>query len=298
MLAKRTNNKNLILLLVLLTICWSTFSRSLASPKLLLDEAGLLSEAEGQELSQNLEKASRETGLDLVILTVEDLGEKTASEYADDFFDENNYGQNDSKDGVLFLVSMAERDWAISTSGRAIDLFSDAAIDEIADQVLGDLGAGNYFSAFSSFIELSKDHVLRGGQASDGKGEGGRELLAAKDGAEPEGLERDTDPGRAKLRRMSGPIRLVACVLVGLTLSGLTVWSMTKQLNTVKSKTSADDYIVSNSFNLTGKRDIFLYSHVSVRARPRETSSGSSSGGSSVHRSSSGRTHGGRSGKF
>ena len=287
MSVKRIGSKHLILLLVLLAFCWFHSGKSLARTDLLVDEAGLLSEAEGQELRQDLEEASQETGLDLVVLTVDDLGEKTATEYADDFYDENDYGQNSSKDGILLLLSMAERDWAVSTSGKAIKLFRDADIDEIVDHILGDLGAGNYFSAFSTFVELSRTHAL------------GRDQSAVDEsGYESEDLETDVDPAWAKLESMSGPIRLIACVLAGLTLSGLTVWSMTKQLNTVKSKTSADDYIVSNSFNLTGKRDIFLYSHISSRRKSSETSSGSSSGGSSVHRSSSGRTHGGRSGKF
>ena len=42
-------------------------------------------------------------------------GGKTAEAYADDYYDYNGYGYGENDDGLLLLVSMGEREWAITT---------------------------------------------------------------------------------------------------------------------------------------------------------------------------------------
>ena len=59
---------------------------------------------------------------------------------------------------------------------------------------------------------------------------------------------------------------------------------------------TAAAYVKRGSMNVTQARDLYLYSHVDRQVRQKESSS--SGGGSRTHRSSSGRTHGGRGGKF
>ncbi len=65
-------------------------------------------------------------------------------------------------------------------------------------------------------------------------------------------------------------------------------------MNTKRPQRSAESYLVSDSENLRRQQDLFLYSNVIKTARPQNNSSG----GSSTHRSSSGRSHGGRGGRF
>ena len=70
---------------------------------------------------------------------------------------------------------------------------------------------------------------------------------------------------------------------------------MKSSLKTVKSQRSAVNFIVEGSMKLTENRDTFLYKNVTKRAKPKNNSH---RGGSSTHRSSSGRSHGGSRGKF
>jgi uncharacterized protein len=65
-------------------------------------------------------------------------------------------------------------------------------------------------------------------------------------------------------------------------------------MNTKRPQRSAESYLISGSENLRRQQDLFLYSNVIKTARPQNNSSG----GSSTHRSSSGRSHGGRGGRF
>ena len=62
------------------------------------------------------------------------------------------------------------------------------------------------------------------------------------------------------------------------------------QMKTAVENDYASDYVKKGSKNIRFSRDIFLYSHIDKRAKPKEQSSS--------HVSSSGKTHGGGGGKF
>ena len=119
----------------------------------LTDSAGLLSEEEAQNILTKLDEVSERQKFDIVILTVDSLEGATATEYADDFFDYYGYGYGEGKDGILFLVSMEDRDWALSTHGYGITAFTDAGCDYIAEQFKSSLSDGEYEKAFEIYID-------------------------------------------------------------------------------------------------------------------------------------------------
>ena len=80
---------------------------------LLVDEAGLLTEEESSALLNKLEDISRRYENEVGIVTVNSLEGKTAEAYADDYYDYNGYGYGENDDGLLLLISMGEREWAI-----------------------------------------------------------------------------------------------------------------------------------------------------------------------------------------
>ena len=67
----------------------------------------------------------------------------------------------------------------------------------------------------------------------------------------------------------------------GLVIGLIAVGIMSAKMKTVRSQSHASDYVRPGSMQLTNQRDIFLYSHVSRRAKPKQTSSGGSRGGGS-----------------
>ena len=79
--------------------------------------------------------------------------------YADDYYDYNGYGAGADNDGILLLLSMEDRDWWISTTGYGIDAFTDYGIDVIGDEIVPDLSNGDYYSAFTEFIDLTDDFL-------------------------------------------------------------------------------------------------------------------------------------------
>ena len=119
----------------------------------LTDSAGLLSEEEAQNILTKLDEVSERQKFDIVILTVDSLEGATATEYADDFFDYYGYGYGEGKDGILFLVSMEDRDYAITTYGFGITAFTDAGLQYVVNDFKPALSGGRYGDAFNDFAD-------------------------------------------------------------------------------------------------------------------------------------------------
>ncbi len=122
-----------------------------------VDETDLLTDSEEAALSAKPDEVSLRQNLDVVVMTVSSTGEKTATEYADDYFDYNGYRE----DGILLLISIDDREWAISTSGYGITAFADAGLDYLTDQFADQMSAGEWNDAFHSFAELCDEFIAQ-----------------------------------------------------------------------------------------------------------------------------------------
>lgn len=238
------------------------------------DWAELLSESEEAELSDCLDEISERQKLDVVIVTVDSLEGANVTAYADDFFDYNGYGFGENKDGILFLISMEERDWCISTSGYGITAFTDAGQEYLSEKFLPYLSDGEYAEAFRTFAVWCDDYITQARA----------------------GTPYDVDNVPTELFSPLGA--LIIAVVIGLIVAFIATGIMRLGLRSVFSEPKADSYIKKDSLNLTKNYDLFLYRNVTRTERQRETSTASSSGGSTTHTSSSGNIHGGSKGKF
>lgn len=223
-----------------------------ASSPYIVDEAGLLTAEETAQLEERAAKFYADTGMELVILTVDSLNGKTAMAYADDAFDAA-YGEN----GILLLIAMQEREWHISTAGTGIEAFSEVDLMGMEDGILKYLPDGDYFRAFDRF-QSDAEYYWNNEEVSDFEAS------------------------------------LVIGLPVGLIVALITIFIMRGSMNTKNAQRAAAEYQVDGSFNLRKHQDLFLYSKVTKTEKPKNTSSSSSG----VHTSSSGRSHGGRGGKF
>lgn len=238
---------SLILCLLLIScIAQSAF----AADRYVIDDSGLLSSEERIHLETECLQFNNSTGMEIVCLTVDSLNGKSARVFADDYFDEH-YGN----DGLLLLIALHDRQWYISTAGTACEVFSDAILMKMEDNIVPYLSAGDFSTAFASFIFDASYYATS---------------------ANTSGLS-DT---------------LAIAVPVGAVIAAIVVLIMRSTMNTKVAQRSAINYTVTNSYHLRNNLDLYLYSNISKRARPKENS------GSTTHRSSSGNTHGGRGGKF
>lgn len=227
------------------------------------DKACVLTSEEKSRLTNMLDEMSKELCCDVIIVTENTLNGKNIQIYADDYYDYNGYGYGENADGVLFLMVLQERSFAISTCGTAYEAMGDAEINTIKKEVRQYLSDGEYYNAFVSFAENSKKYISENQYQSNGD--------------------------KINLGKTA-----IISVVMGTVCGFVAVTVMKGKLKSVRQKNQAKDYVLENSFNLTCQRDMYLYKTVNRVARPKENSSSHGRG----HISSSGRTHGGGSGRF
>ena len=144
-----------------------------------VDQMGLLDSSALSALEQRLKSISETYRCDVVAAIVPALGDKTAEEFADDYFDYGGYGygaEPDSNgmtvngDGILLLISMQDRDFAISTSGYGITAFTDYGIlNYIEPSVLPYLKSNRYGEAFNAYADRCEEllQMARDGRPFD-----------------------------------------------------------------------------------------------------------------------------------
>lgn len=254
-----------LILIALLLMALALPVMAAGEPAHLVDDAGLLSAYEEEALEEELSSLSDKWNMDIVVVTADDLGGKSSRAYADDCFDYGGYGY----DGILWLIDMDNRKSTISTCGYGITVFTDAGQDRMQDILAPMLTNEAYAEAIEEFIDLCDDYCRRA------------------DAGEP------YDAGSLPKGSFAFGKSLFIALAVGFVIAFIATAVMKGQLKSVRAKAAASDYLKPGSLQVTEARDLFLYRNVDRRAKPKE-----SSGGSSTHRSSSGRSHGGSSRGF
>lgn len=237
----------------------------------LVDDADILTSEEEWKLEEKLNEISEKYQCDVAVVTTEDTDGRSVVEYADDFYDYNGYGMGEGDDGILLLLDMDDREWAISTYGYGSTAFTDKGQKYISDKFLPYLKEGDYAEAFMVYADLCGDFLE---QAETGE--------AFDSGNMPK-----------------EPISLLwipGSLLIGMIFAFVITGFMRLQMKSVRKQTQAFAYIKPDSLKITKSRDSYLYSQTSRTPKPKDN--GSSGGGSSMHTSSSGRSHGGSSGTF
>lgn len=270
-------------LLLIFSLSISVFATEQELPPV-VDNANLLTSEEITELTEKIQAMRSQLELEIVIVTVYGTGGKNVQEYADDFYDSFGYGYGDDNSGILLLLDMTAREWYMSTCGEAIYIFTDYGLEQLGNEILPWLSSGDYSTAFETWVDSLPYYVdsFRSGAPVDGY-------------APPDEYESHYGEEVVHYNDLSLGNALTISLIVGLVAAIITIFVMRAGMNTARLQSGAVDYLKSGSFRLRQHSDMFLYSRVSRTAKPKNTSSG---GGSSVHRSSGGVSHGGRGGRF
>ena len=225
------------------------------------DEASLLFDYEITVLENKLAEISDQYGVDIVIVTADSLGGKSAADFADDYYDLHGFKIN----GILLLVALTEREWFVSTAGTCINSITDDGITYISDAILPYLSDGDYYEAFRTFAGCCGT------------------LLDYAENGSPYVTEDEL------------PLLtyVLVSVCVGLITALIVTSIMKGKLKTIRPQNTADNYVREGSMVLSQQADLFLYSRVTRVAKPKDN--GSKSG---PRISSSGTSHGGRGGRF
>lgn len=227
--------------------------------KKIYDYADLFSEDEEENLFLQANEYIENYSMDLAIVTINENNKTSSRAYADDFYDYNNFGIGTGHDGILLLIDMDNRIAWISTTGKAISVYTDKRIDTILDDVEIGLKSSNYYKAAESFINTS------------GK--------FASSGVRNTYIDSFSD----------GIMFFLKCAIIPTIITVVIILIGWYSHRNVRKATSASIYMKKDTFKLYNKQNNFVNTYTSRVYSPRS----SGSGGSSTHTSSSGRSHGG-----
>ena len=245
----------------------------------LVDAAGLLTPAQAGDLEARLDAISAEHSSDVVVVAVESFGWRSPEAFADDYFDygpnaedpaepgndsREGYGVGPERSGILLAIAVGSgygagtRDAHVSTTGEAIEVFTDSRLQSMIRKVRPYLSADDWSAAFNEFADQVASIY--------------------------------TKANRFRWEVVAGGG--LAAGLVGGFIP-VTVWR--RQLKSVRPAVGAKPYLQTHALVLTTATERFVGE--STRVIDMSSSSGSG-GGSSTHRGSSGISHGGASFKF
>lgn len=252
----------------------SAFAAGGRTAALVSDNAGVLNASELAALNEKAERISAAYSCDTAVVFVPDIGNyHSIMEFADDLFDSNHFGYGESDDGVMLVVDLTGREYWITTSGYGIDAFTDAGQYYLKDEFTPDLSRGSWAAAANAFLS-GCERYLR--QAASG-------------------TPYDT---QNMPRKNFSPEALAGTSVLGLLLGGLPLRRQKKEMESVREQKNADLY--GADFKLTARNERFLGKNVSRVPIPKSspTMHTGGGGGSSIHISSSGHSHGGSGGHF
>ncbi len=212
-----------------------------------MDTYDLLTPQEEAELTQKAELISQEHGIETYILTIEDYNAilETYEIYdaATHFYTEKNLGYGDGKEGILLVLSMAERDFAYIVYGDYTSgIFDEKTLIDIESDFLQEFGGNYWFDGFNVYLD--------------------RTLFKIEYGFLP-----NFDV-------------LIPSFIVALIVSIITGMSFKSKLNNVKKKGAAHTYVPNGGVNLAIKNDVFTHTTTSRTKVTSSSSSGGSSGSS------------------
>ena len=228
------------------------------------DFADLYTDSEEKDLYNEVNSYIQSYNMDLVIVTINSNNKSSPQEYADDFYDYNDFGISSNRDGILFLIDMQNREIYMSTTGTAIEMYNDYRINEALDSVYTYMSDEDYYEGTSNYIDIIKDYAASG------------------------------YPNNSTISNKGDRPSIVTTMIVSLIITIIIMGILISKNKMVRKATTAEEYLNKESVNIKNISDILVSSNTTKQKIEHNTSSG----GSSTHHSSSGGSHGGGGHRF
>ena len=282
-----------VLFLVLAVFCgtitsWAQGQEKGSGEKRVFDEAGLFSGKEAGELETKIRSMREDMNMDVVIVTTDDAGGKTAEEYAEDFYVDGEFGTGKDYNGVLFLIDMDNREIYLLPVGAMNRFLTDKRRNAILDDAYNEIGQKEYRACAQSFL----DGVTRYYKAGIPNGQ----------------YNYDKETGKVSVYRSIRWYEAALALLIGGAAAAAVCGGVTARYSMKGTRMVAKNALMAyrgdSRFQYSGQTDELInktVTHVFIPPGSKGGGSGGggfSSGGRSTVHTSSGRTMGGGGRKF
>ena len=241
-----------------------------AAESYIWDEAGLLTEEGRAELNETAREISERTGCGVYFLSIPDYtvyGKGTIGETADWLYSEKGLGVGNNKDGVLLVLSMADRDYSLIPHGFGGTAITVTGLDYITESFRDSLRDDDWYHGVYDYLNATDTLLTR-----------------ARNG---DIYDRD---------KVSSGSQWTWSLIIGLSLALIVcITQQAAMKKKVREQTQALGYLKKGSVNITRRSD--RYTHTTETRVKINNDKDSSSGGSSSYSHSSG-GYSGKSGKF
>lgn len=242
------------------------------------DAAGLLNETERATLEDEATAVSNDYGCSVYVVTVSDYREADGAEdafaLARMVYDYYDLGYGEDRDGIILLLSMADRDYGLAAHGNVGNsTFTDYGKYVLADEFLDDFRNNDWYGGFEDYISTCRDflELNTNGTPVD---------------TNPEDYNGQYDEQYEQYfgRTGEGPsllMKLAIIIVIPLLIALIAVIIGKRKMKSVFKAVSAAAYVDRNSLNLNEQWDRFSHTTEVVipHPDPSETKSNSSFGG-------------------
>lgn len=224
---------------VLIVMSWCTPAFAESQLDYISDEADIFSTSEYLELSERATEVSDAYGCGVYLVVVDDFTDYSSavdvSGAAREIYFDYDLGIGQEKSGILLLLSMDERDFALYTFGYGNTAFTDFGKDYLEKAFLDDLGEDNCYDACSDYIRVSEEM-----------------LQAARDG-------NPIDANNAPQLPYARVYGVIVCIAIGFLIAFIVRGVLHAQLKSVAYKTQATAFITAEGLQLTDQYDQYTY---------------------------------------
>lgn len=247
---------------------WYDAERSAPSTPYVMDHAYLLTPEQRQELNAYAESIADEYGIGVYVMSVPDFHDYGEEPQIFDvlwnYYHDNSLGYGEDREGMILMLSMADRDWATFYYGENTEYaFNGFGQKQHETYFLDDFGSDDWYGGFHDYLTSSED------------------FLSKAAAGEP-------------VRDNPWHLALVFILIAWFIAFVVTRLLWMRMANVAKQK-SATRYVSREGLVLTHQKDIFLHQTERRRRIERSDSDSSSGSGSRAHTGGGGS---GRSGKF
>ena len=226
------------------------------------DLRGMLSDGEREELETRAEDIALRRSCGIYTLFVEDF---TAYGYGDDpyttlyqIYHAEGLGVGEDRNGVIIMLSMKERDYAMFVYGEnAEKAFDKYGQKQLEDTFLGYFGDNDWYNGVSSYLDTCDEYLT---------------------------LAEEGNP----VRKNPLPMYIIV-VVASCAISGFICLMLKQRMQTVHKKAEANEYVADGGLQLTEQYDRYTHTTKTSRKISKDSDSGSSdhSGGGGSAASSS-----------